>query len=257
MQVKAIVLFLFMISLIGMTGCMNAENKFLSHLEKKYNEDFEVENVKKGSIIFSELYGKDKALVYPKGNEELVFLAGEYRKTEEIYDNYVLAKWGEELKAELKEEMEMELPNSPYKVSIMAADKTYDVTMLDKPFLEYVEENNKNILIMLTVGVYTSKDPEVERYSQGIFNMYQKLKGYGTNSYAISIGFVDESEDITEYIRTANINNIAWSNLDAKVYGEISFDERSNPENPSPNINEELIVTSPESVIHHYEKLGE
>ncbi|WP_417898824.1 hypothetical protein ABN702_22590 [Bacillus haimaensis] len=235
---------------------MNAENKFLSHLEEKYNEDFEVENVKEGSIIFSEMYGKDKALIHPKGNEDLVFLAGEYRKTEEIYDNYILAKWGEELKAELKEEMERELPNSPYKVSIMAADDTYDATMLDKPFSEYVKEN-KNIMIMLTVGVYTTKAPDVERYSQGIFKMYQKLKGYGTNSYAISVGFVDESEDITDYIRTANINNIAWSNLDAKVYGEISFDDRSNPENPSPNISEELIVTSPKSVIHHYEKLGE
>ncbi|MCA1320428.1 hypothetical protein LC085_10955 [Bacillus tianshenii] len=256
MNVKVIVLFLFMISLIGVTGCMNAENKFLSHLEEKYNEEFEVENVKEGSIIFSEMYGKDKALVHPKGNEELVFLAGEYRKTEEKYDNYVLAKWGEELKAELKEDMESELPNSPYKVSIMAADDTYDASMLDKPFSDYVKEN-KNIMIMLTIGVYTSGEPKLEEYSQGIYNMYQKLKEYGTDSYAISVGFVDESEDITDYIRTANINNIAWSNLDAKVYGDISFDERSNPENPSSSISEELIVTSPESVINHYEKLGE
>lgn len=236
---------------------MNAESKFLSHLEKKYNEDFEVENVKEGSIIFSEMYGKDKALVHPKGNNELVFLAGEYLKTEEIYDNYVLAKWGEEIKADIKGEMEKELPNSPYKVSIMAADDTYDASMQDKPFLEYVEENNNNVLIMLTVGVYTTEEPELATFSQGIYNLYQKLKEYGTESYAISVGFVDESEDITDYIRTANINNIAWSNLDAKVYGEISFDERSNPKNPSPSISEELIVTSPESVIHHYEKLGE
>jgi hypothetical protein len=258
MNVKAIVLFLFMISLIGVTGCMNAENKILSHVESTYNEEFEVENVKKGSIIFSEMYGKDKAIVYPKGNNELVFLAGEYRNNEgEYYDTYVPAKWGEELKSSLKGIMEQELPGSPFKVTVHVDNGTYDSSMIEMPFNEFIKDHAENVRIMITTPIYTSGEPEVGKYSQSIFNVYQELKNLGAESYTLAIGFVDESEDVSDYIRTANINNIAWSNLDAKVYGEVNIDEFGNPDKPDPNISEDLILVGPEVVANYYEELGE
>jgi hypothetical protein len=247
-----------MISSIGVSGCMNAENKILSHVEKTYNEEFEVEHVEKGSILFSEMYGKDKAIIHPKGNKDLVFLAGEYRSSDgEYYDTYVLSLWGEELKESLKGIMEQELPGSPYKVTVLAADETYNASMANMSFKQYVETNREKLLIMVTVGVYTSGEPNVENYSQGIYNIYQELGKLGADGYALSVGFVDESEDISDYIRTANVNNIAWSNLDADVYGDISIDERANPDNPSPNISEDLVLTGPNAVVNHYEKSGE
>lgn len=237
---------------------MNAENKLLSHVESTYDEEFEIENVKKGSIVFPEMYGKDKAIVHPKGNEELVFLAGEYRDNDgEYYETYVLAKWGEELKISLKSIMEQELPGSPFKVKVYAKNGTYDASMVDTPFQDYIEKNSKNVRIMITVGIYTDKEPDVSKYSQSIYNIYQEISRYGAERYGVAVGFVQEKEDISDYIRTANVNNIPWSNLDADVYGYLSIDERVNPDNHNPRVDKYLILTGPSVVVNHYKKLGE
>lgn len=258
MNVKAIVLFLFMISLIGVTGCMNAENKILSHVESTYDEEFEVENVKKGSIIFSEMYGKDKAIVHPKGNKEMVFLAGEYRDDEgKYYDSYVLSKWGEELKASLQNVMKEELSESPFKVVVYAKTGTYDASMIDTPFSEFIEKNREHVRIMVVAAIHTDREPDVDNYSDGIYNIYKEVSQLGAERYGVSVGFVDKSEDILDYIRTANVNNIAWSNLDAKLYGYLSIDERVNPENQNPRVDKELMLTGPDAVVNHYKVLGE
>jgi hypothetical protein len=244
-----------MLLFLWVAGCSSSEDRILSHLEEAYNEEFEIEHVDEGSWLFPEMYGRDKAIVHPKGNEELVFLSGEYRNNEgEYYDTYVLAKWGEELKASLNPLMEKELPGSPYKVYIRAEDGAYDPSMLDTPFQEYLELN-KDISIVLIASIYTTKEPDVERYSRSIYNIYHKLKNYGTDSYVVSVGFVDESEDVSDYIRTTSVNNIAWTNLDAEIYGYIGFDERSNPDNPSPHISPEYIVNNPSDVETHYHEM--
>jgi hypothetical protein len=57
----------------------------------------------------------------------------------------------------------------------------------------------------------------------------------------VSVGFVDESEDISDYIRTSNINNIPWSNLKANVYGTIMVDNLTG-------------INSPDEIAQHYDK---
>jgi hypothetical protein len=257
MNIKTVLLILFIISSVVVSGCMNAENKILSYVEKTYNEEFEVEHVEKGSILFSGMYGKDKAIIHPKGNKDLVFLAGEYRNNEgNYYDTYVMAKWGEELKTSLKGTMEQELAGSPYKVTVLAEKGTYDASMLDMPFRKFVESNPDNVRIIVTTAIYTQGKPDAESYSRGIYNIYQDLKNLGAERYTLAIGFADESDEITDYIRTANVNNISWSNVDADVYGEINIDEGGNSDKPDSNISEELILTGPEIVVNYYEALG-
>ncbi|MGM0838648.1 MAG: hypothetical protein ACQEV7_21140 [Bacillota bacterium] len=239
---------------LWVAGCSSSEDRILSHLEGSYNEEFEIEHVDEGSWLFPEMYGRDKAIVHPKGNEELVFLSGEYRDSKgEYYDSYVLAKWGEELKASLKPLMEKELPGSPYKVKLYVKNGIYDASMIGMPFHEFIEKHPKDVRIVLLAGIYTDREPDVERYKASIFNIYQEIQKYGADRYIVTVGFVDDSEDITDYIRTANVNNIPWSNLKGKVYGEVNVDERLHPENADPDIAQEIIVTDPDAIARNYD----
>ncbi|WP_417898823.1 hypothetical protein ABN702_22585 [Bacillus haimaensis] len=242
-----------MLLLLWVAGCSSSEDRILSHLESTYNEEFEIEHVDEGSWLFPEMYGRDKAIVHPKGNEELVFLSGEYRNNEgEYYDGYVLAKWGEELKASLKSLMEKELPGSPYKVIVYATNESYDASMIAMPFQEFIENNRKEVRLVIVAGVYTDGAPDVESYKESFYNIYQEMQKYGAEQYTIDAGFVEKSEDISDYIRTAGVNNIAWSNLKAKVYGQLNVDERLNPKNPDPDIAEEYILTDSDAIVRIY-----
>lgn len=254
MNKKILSLLSIMLLLLWVAGCSSSEDRILSHLEATYNEEFEIEHVDEGNWLFPEMYGRDKAIVHPKGNEELVFLSGEYRNNEgEYYDTYVLAKWGEELKASLKPLMEKELPGSPYKVNVYATNGTYDASMIDKPFQEFIENNRKEVTLVIVAGVYTSGEPDIERYKESFYNIYQEMQKYGAEYYTIDAGFVEKSEDITDYIRTAGINNIAWSNLKGKVYGQLNIDERLNPKNADLDIAEEYILTDPDAIVRNYD----
>ncbi len=237
---------------------MSSEGKVLAKLEEKYNQKFTVEGVKEGSKIFAQMYGKDRLTVHPEGNKELVFLAQEVKAEQgEFKDNFVQAKWAEELKEKLSAEIEKELPpGTPYKIQLFIPSKGIEKSMAEIPVQDYLDRN-KDLSVVLLAGIKTAAEPEVEKYKENIYNLYQLLKGLGTTGYSVTIGFVDESEDISDYVRTSYINNISWSNLDAKVYGNITIDERHDSENPSSGVDPSLILESPDAVIKHYEPIGE
>lgn len=57
-----------LILLLGGTGCKkSSEDKIIAHLEKTYNEEFEVETFNEGSTFFKNMYGADQVIVHPKG----------------------------------------------------------------------------------------------------------------------------------------------------------------------------------------------
>lgn len=247
---KRVALFLLLfILIIGGTGCMSSssagtEEKIVSHLEEKYNEEFEVESLKEGSEIFANLYGGDKALVHPKGKPELVFLAGEDRDNKEkIYDTYVLARWSNELDTKFKEKIESEFEEGiDYKFSLFIEDKKYDASMKDLSFSEYSKDVNNEALVTLKIAIPVTEKPDIEKYSTSIFNIFRSLESLQVDMYGVAVGFVEPSDNIPDYMRTANFNNIAWSNLNAKVYGTIIFDNSRT-------------INSPEDVQNRYKDL--
>jgi hypothetical protein len=125
--------------------------------------------------------------------------------------------------------------------------------MIDMPFQEFIENNRKEVRLVIVAGVYTDGAPDVESYKQSFYNIYQEMQKYGAEDYTIDAGFVEKSEDISDYIRTAGVNNIAWSNLKAKVYGQLNIDERLNPKNADPDIAEEYILIDPDAVVRNYD----
>ncbi|MCM3664678.1 hypothetical protein M3204_09700 [Mesobacillus subterraneus] len=254
-MLAAVVLFV----VIGGAGCMSSESKVLAKLEEKYNQKFSIEGVKEGSKAFAQMYGKDRLTVHPEGNKELVFLAQEVKAAEgDFKDNFIQAKWAEELKQQLSADIEKELPEgTPYKIQLFVSNNDIEKSMLDMPVEDYLKNVNQNVSVVLLAGIKTAGEPQVEKYKENIYNLYQLMKGLGTTGYSVTIGFVDESEDISDYVRTSFINNISWSNLDAKVYGNVTIDERHDPENPSGGVDPSLILESPETVVEHYEPLGE
>jgi hypothetical protein len=255
---KLVLLLITVLLVVGEAGCMSTEDKVLTYLEDKYNQKFEIEGVKKGSKFFSQMYGGDKVTVHLKNNPEIVFLVEEDSKKNGVYyDNYVLAKWAEELKENLAPEIEKELPEgSPYKILIYISPEKYDKSMVDLSFDDYLK-GNKDISIVLKTGIKEMGHPDVTEYNQGIYNLYSLLKNMGVDGYTVSIGFVDQSEDVSDYLRTSYVNNIPWTNLKAKIYGEIIIDERSNPDNPDKNIDSSLILTGPNKVTEFYERIKE
>lgn len=238
---------------------MSSESNVLAKLEEKYDQKFSVEGVKEGSKMLAQMYGKDKLTVYPEGNQEVVFLAQEDKNDKNVInDNYIPAKWSEELKAKLSSNIEKELPpGTPYKVLLRIAPDQYDHTMAKMSFDEFLKEGNNDFRVTLVAGIHTSGKPDLSKYNQQIYNLFNQMKNVGSTKYTLSIGFVDESENVNDYVRTSLINNIAWKNLKADVYGYVNIDEELDGEKPSADIDPSLIVKSPDDIPKHYVSLKE
>jgi hypothetical protein len=253
---KLVLLLVSILLVIGEAGCMSTEDKVLTYLEDKYNQKFEIEGVKKGSKFFSQMYGGDKVTVHLKNNPEIVFLVEEDSEENGVYyDNYILAKWAEELKRTLTPDIEKQLPpGSPFKILVYIAPDNYKESMVNMSFAKYLTENKNEVDVVLMAGIKTSGSPDINQYSEGVYNLYNLLMNQGFEQYTVSIGFVDDSEDITDFIRTAYVNNIEWSNLKARVYGEVNIDEEVNPIKPNPDFNPKVILTGPDRIIENYKR---
>lgn len=213
---------------------MSSESKVIKHLENKYGEKFKVEDVDKASALFPSLSGKDKIFAYPEGKPEQIFVAGESQNREgKIYDTYILARWGEELGKIMEQEVKKQIPeDSDFKFYLRIADSKYDESMINTSIYDYIKNLNKEVEVVLVAAIKTSGQPDIKTYNEGLYNLYQKLKSLNTDFYTLSVGFVEDSMNSDEYIRTSNVNNTSWSNL-KNVYGSVvimdSF-EISNPE---------------------------
>ncbi|KKK38851.1 hypothetical protein WQ57_05720 [Mesobacillus campisalis] len=236
----AIIIILVM---IGGTGCMQSEGEIVSYLEEKYNSKFEVEGGKEGSDLFPDMYGKDQIVAHPEGDDKLVFLAGE-SKTQEggFFDRYPLAKWSNELDEKYSNAVAKEFgSDAQFKTLLYVQGDNYSSEMIDMHVEDYFK-SNQEALVTLNIGIKTAGEPNVDEYLEGIYSLQQQLKELGVESYGVTVGFVDESEDISDYIRTSNVNNLPWSNLDAKVYGSIMIDNL-------------LDIQSPEQIKEYYEPI--
>jgi hypothetical protein len=69
--------------------------------------------------------------------------------------------------------------------------------------------------------------------------LYQKLKSLNTDFYTLSVGFVEDSLNSDEYIRTSNVNNTPWSNLKG-AYGAVV-------------VNDSFQISKPEDMNEYYE----
>ncbi|MDR4889951.1 hypothetical protein RGU12_20865 [Fredinandcohnia sp. QZ13] len=212
----------------------STEEKIVKHLEEKYKEEFELESKKEGSEIFANMYGKDRFILYPKGDNQTVFIGREKTDEDDVYwDNYIAANWGKELKQDLAEDIEKHLPaDSEYKVSVEPYSANFEDASLKDMSIQDFLKNDPDAKVSLTVGIKTEGEPDVNQYSEGIYQLYELLKGLGTSQYVVSVGFVDKSEDISDYIRTSYVNNTPWTNLDMKVYGGINVHHRLDTVNP-------------------------
>ncbi|EKN71481.1 hypothetical protein BABA_01230 [Neobacillus bataviensis LMG 21833] len=212
---------------------MNSEGKIVNYLEDKYGEKFVVEHKKEGSFLFPEMYGKDKLFVHPEKKPELLFEAGQSRSKEiHYYDGYISAIWGDELTKSLKDELEKQLPKgSIYRVFVNSSED--NARFKDQSFYDYIKNENNRLMVVLEVAIRTDGEPNVDEYSAGLYQALEVIKNLHTKYYTLSAGFVDKSEDkMTDYIRTSNVNNLPWSNLDAQVYGYLLVGERYNIQNP-------------------------
>ena len=228
---------------IGGTGCMGSENKVINHLEEKYGEKFVVEGKKEGSLLFTD-YGKDKFFLYPEGKPELIFSAGEVKsKKAQFYDGYINALWGAELTQNLNDELKGVLPeDSEFKIFVTAP--VDDVSMRNTSIYDYIENVSKDVIVHLVIGVKTENEPNISEYSEDLFKAFEVMRNLQTKYYSLSAGFVGKNEDISDYIRTADVNNVPWSNLKGEVYGELFVDDR-------------LELQGPEELINHYEPFKE
>jgi hypothetical protein len=200
--------------------------EILKYLSTKYNKEFSEDSFIKGSDTFPELYGADKIIAHPVDNPEEVFIAYESSKDKNtFYDNYPLAKWAEELRNKnSKAVSSMFSEEILFKIILNASYDKYDANMVNMDALEYLITNN-DVNLTFKIAVKASGSPDIEKYQEQLFQLFNMVKAVNTTEYAISVGFVDDKEDFTAYIKTAGVNNIAWSNLKTKVYGYITVDE--------------------------------
>ncbi|ADU31799.1 hypothetical protein [Evansella cellulosilytica] len=226
-----IIIFLFPFALLGNIGCMgqSTEEKMLQYLEETYNEEFEIEFVGSQGGMFSSTPKRDTAVAHLKQDPTIVFSVVEGKVQETYNDGFLLANMGKKLEIQLAEEIEQNIPEgAQYRVYVRTYDGSFEERMKDPK--EFIEIVNGNLSIELIVSIKVENDPDLNLYSEGIYNLYELVKGLGAQRYITSIGFVDENEDITEFIRTSYTNNIGWQNLNNKVYGVIILDHRFSEE---------------------------
>lgn len=215
------------IAILGGTGCMSVEEKLLADLEAKYDKEFVIEHYDKGGLFFSTGPKGISATAHVKSESDVVFTMKERSKEKGIFnDSYLLARWGKELEVKYAEEIKRNLPEgTEFRIFLRSAGDTFDESMKNLQAEEFIQ-SNKDMAVVLLVSIKVADEPDREAYSEGIYHLYHLMEGVGTDVFMVSVGFVHESDDISEFMRTAFVNNIGWNNLNARVYGVISIDER-------------------------------
>ncbi|WP_415813615.1 hypothetical protein [Mesobacillus thioparans] len=237
-MLTAVILF----AVMGGAGCMSSESKVMEHLEEKYNEKFEVESTKEGSVIFPEMYGKDKVMAHPKGKPEFVFLAGESRNEDGVYyDTYILSVWSNQLDQLYKDKVNQAFNEDvQFKTMLFVEEEKYTAEKKDSSVTDFLQTEDNGALFTLNIAVKTDGEPEVEKYLEPVYQLLNELKESNAKYYGVTVGFVNRSENVSDYMRTSNVNNIDWSNLDAKVYGTIMVDDS-------------MDISSPEQIKEYYQ----
>ena len=224
MKLKKISLGLFsMCLMVNLTGCIGSSSKdeVLNYLENKYNEKFVIENYTNSNKLINQ-YGGDYGIAHPVSNKNIAFNIGTVGSKEGgCYDNYNLAKWSYELDSEINEMVKRNLGNNvDSKVFIYSSSEQEYENISAK---EYLNLENDNARLSLDLGIEINNPSEIENYYDGIYNVFEDLKLYNTKKYNITVGFVDDINDIKnqEYLRLAGPSNIIWENVDSKVYAQM------------------------------------
>ncbi|WP_226679103.1 hypothetical protein [Mesobacillus jeotgali] len=239
-KLTAAILFVIM----GGAGCMSSESKVMEHLEEKYGEKFEVESTKEGSVIFPDMYGKDKVIAHQEGKPELVFLAGESRNEDGVYyDTFILSIWSNQLDQLYQDKVKQAFNEDvEFKTMLFVEEEKYAEEKKDSSVTDFLQRDDNGALLTLNIAVKTDGEPEVEKYLEPVYELLNELRESNAKYYGVTVGFVDSSENVSDYMRTSNINNIDWSNLDAKVYGTIMVDDS-------------MDISSPEQIKEYYQPL--
>ncbi|MFA9559951.1 hypothetical protein ACERII_21805 [Evansella sp. AB-rgal1] len=249
MQLKKrlLISLIIVIAIVIGTGCMNVEKKLLADLESKYDKEFVIEHYDKGGLFYSSIPKGITATAHIKGEEDVVFTIRERTREKGTFnDSYLLARWGKELEVNLAEDIEKNLPEgAEYRVFLRSAADTFDESMNDLQAEEFIQ-SNQDMAVVLLVSIKVLNEPDVEAYSEGIYNLYKLIQGLGTERYRVSVGFLDESEDISNFLKTAFVNNIGWDNLNAKMYGVAYIDERFKDS-----------ITNSDAVVERYKTMEE
>lgn len=192
--------------------------KMLRYLENKYDKEFVIENLE--DLTLAERTS-DKLIAHPKGEKDLPFLV--------YYDNqdtYLLSIWEQEVKEELTSAMENIFGfEVPFNVSILMRNDMYDMSHFDMSFSDYVKDVNQSGFLIIVLALPSIYEPE--DYADEIYQVFQLLELYGMDSYSVSTGFVDDDFDTEEYLRTAGISNIGWSNFYKGVKGHLIINDLS------------------------------
>lgn len=224
MEFKVVgILLIVILTIGGIQGCTNThiEDEILVYLEEKYKEDFVIENFNKASILTSQ-NGGDYGIAHPNSNKDIAFNVGTIDSQEGgYYDNYNIAKFVYELDDEIKSIVHYNLgDNTDCKLFIYSlGDKEYS----DISAKEYLNIEKDNTRLSLDLGIEIESIDDINKYYQGIYNVFEELKLYDTAIYDITVGFVDDINDREnqEYLRLAGASNLMWGDVDAKVYGQI------------------------------------
>lgn len=252
MKLKRIgVVVLTLLTLVGgVNGCMinNTEKELVSYLEENYNEKFVVESFKERSVIESK-YGGDEAQLHVDGNENIVFKAGTGESSSGgYYDNYLLAKWGNDLKGEFQKVVDENIESRfDYSIALRSGGNTYSEEAKKMSAKEYLEHDKEEISLILQIAIEVDEKQDVSKYYEGLYNILQNIKLYDTDRYSIVVGFVNniDNDEVKEYLRVASGVDEVWSQMQCEaVLGEIVASSFSK-------------VNSKEDFAKYYSKIGE
>jgi hypothetical protein len=206
-----------------LSGC--TDRQYVNELEKKYGVEFEaVENTELSQDLVTKtmntLRPTKEKILREKGSPAVVFKASG-SPTEIVWEDYLEARWGEELRQEFKDTFKASLPKgSLYRVTVRPDiyDK-YDWTPSTKDlnareYLSKFQETAVDVEIVIPV----TGELNLADYSQGLYNLFYRFEDEIDNDYFLDIAFV-EAPAIKEAEQSFNLLYQISEYENYKVFG--------------------------------------
>lgn len=208
---------------ILLSGC--SDSQYVKELEKKYGVEFEaVENTEISQDLFTKtmntLRPTKEKIFREKENPAIVFKASG-SPTEIVWEDYLEARWGEELRQEFNDTFQASLPKGSLNRVTVRPDiyDKYDWTPATKDlsareYLSKFKETDVDVEIVIPV----TGELNLANYYQGLYDLFYRFENEIDNEYYLDIAFVEQPA-IKEAEQTFNLLYQISEYEDYKVFG--------------------------------------
>lgn len=199
-----------------------AEKAAEKHLEKKYNQDFVIDE-----SHFSKPLGDDMGTYqidsHPTKNPKLTVHISVNEDMHPLSDDYLDMKWRAELNEQfgsIYKELYGSLENYSYMVNVSFPDETYTKYNISNTYQEIFEKEHKEIGNIIFANVLLKTSNEMDNQLDKVYKLMQHLKNQELEYFTIKIEYYNESleREISNKDKKLDYNDFSNKHLKSREY---------------------------------------